>query len=114
MWPRAEPPPTPSTAPPAVPEGGPPPVPATAAPVASEPEPAGPLQDGSGLEYEEAAVTGPFSERLSCGRVPLWNAPFFIDAFADAYIPKHFGLNIASSYNLIQVVFMGGLLVLSP
>ena len=69
----------------------PPPVPATAAPVASEPEPAGPLQDGSGLEYEEAAVTGPFSERLSCGRVPLWNAPFFIDAFADAYIPKHFG-----------------------
>lgn len=36
-------------------------------------------------------MTGPFSERLSCGRVPLWNAPFFIDAFADAYIPKHFG-----------------------
>ena len=21
----------------------------------------------------------------------MWNAPFFTDAFADAYIPKHFG-----------------------
>jgi hypothetical protein len=49
------------------------------------------MSTGGDIEYDENAVVGPFSEKLSCGRVPMWNAPFFTDAFADAFIPKQFG-----------------------
>ena len=97
--PTAAPPAVPTAAPPAVPTAAPPAVPDAATPAllpegvppsAPEPAPAPIMNGAGGIEYDENAVTGPFAERLSCGRVPMWNAPFFADAFADAFIPKSF------------------------
>ena len=86
--PDAAPPAVPTAAPPAVPTAAPPALPEGLPPSPPEPAPA-PVMNGAGrIEYDENAVTGPFAERLSCGRVPMWNAPFFADAFADAFIPK--------------------------
>jgi hypothetical protein len=87
--PAAAPPAVPDVAPPAVPEGVPPSAPAPAPVPAPAPAPA--MTAEGGIEYDENAVTGPFAAKLSCGRVPMWNAPFFTDAFADAFIPKSFG-----------------------
>jgi hypothetical protein len=97
--PTAAPPPVPDAAPPAVPDAAPPAVPAAAPPAVPEgvppsapaPAPAPAVNAAGDIEYDENAVTGPFAAKLSCGRVPMWNAPFFTDAFADAFIPKSFG-----------------------
>lgn len=86
--PDAAPPAVPTAAPPAVPTAAPPALPEGLPPSPPEPAPAPVMNGAGGIEYDENAVTGPFAERLSCGRVPMWNAPFFADAFADAFIPK--------------------------
>ena len=67
----------PAAAPPAVPAAAPPAVPAAAPPAApAEPAPAPAaavtVSSGSAIEYDMNAVIGPFAERLSCGRVPMW------------------------------------------
>ena len=43
------------------------------------------------VQFNPEAVSGKPAGKLAFGRSPMWRQPAFIDAFADAFIPKGYG-----------------------